>query len=81
MPPYWTVRLTLVEWVRLPLLPVIVRVNVPLGPPLIVFTVSTEDPEPFTTVGLKEAAARFGRPLTLKFTVPEKPCPPVMLTV
>lgn len=81
MPRYWTVRLTLVEWVRLPLLPVIVRVNVPLAVRFLVSTVNTEEPEPFTLAGLKDAEARLGRPLTLKLTAPEKPCPPVMVTV
>ena len=42
---------------------------------------SVEDPDPITAAGLKIPVAPEGRPLTLKFTVPEKPPWPVMLTV
>ena len=37
------------------------------------FTVSVEEPDPFTEVGLKFALAPEGSPLTLKFTAPLKP--------
>jgi hypothetical protein len=42
-----------------------------------VVTLNVEDPEPVTEVGLKDDVAPVGKPLTLKFTVPEKPVPGV----
>jgi hypothetical protein len=38
-----------------------------------VFTVSVEEPEPLTEVGLKLAVAPDGRPLAANVTVPVKP--------
>ena len=55
---------------RLPLVPVMVSVYVPVGVVVDVETVSVELPEPETDDGLKLAVAPVGNPLTLRFTVP-----------
>jgi hypothetical protein len=50
-------------------------------PRLVVLTVSVEDPEPATDVGLKVAVVPRGNPETLKFTVPVNPFCEPMVTV
>ncbi|HWC18496.1 MAG TPA: hypothetical protein VG498_15850 [Terriglobales bacterium] len=65
------IKVTVVEWVRLPLLPVVVRMAVPAGVVFAVLTVSVEAPDPFR--GEKLAVAFAGNPLTLNDTVPLKP--------
>lgn len=67
------ISVTVVEWTRLPLVPVMVRVNIPLGVDLLVLTVRVDVPEPVTEVGLNVPVARRGSPLTLKLTVPVNP--------
>ncbi|HEY3136791.1 MAG TPA: hypothetical protein VGL29_12250, partial [Blastocatellia bacterium] len=64
-----TTRDTVVLCTKLPLVPVIVRVEVPVGVVLLVVTVIVEDPEPVTEGGLKLAEAPAGKPLALKVTV------------
>jgi hypothetical protein len=54
---------------RLPLVPEIVRMYVPVGVVIAVEIVSVEFPEVATDVGLKFAVAPVGNPLTLRFTV------------
>lgn len=67
-------RLTVVECARLPLVPAMVRVNVPVVTVLRVETFSVEEPAPpLIEVGLKLPLAAFGNPLTLRLTVPAKP--------
>jgi hypothetical protein len=61
--------------------PVIVRLKVPLGVLLLVVTVRVEAPLPVTDGGLKVAVVRDGKPLTLRFTVPEKPFAAVTVTL
>jgi hypothetical protein len=68
-----TTRVTVAECDRLPSVPVIVRVYVPVGVVVAVETVSVECPEVETDAGLKLAVAPVGKPLTLRFTVPVKP--------
>ena len=64
---YFTVRATVVERTSVPLVPVIVRIDVPVpAAPLFVVTLKVED-EP------KLAVAPFGNPLTLKPTLPVNP--------
>ena len=58
-----------------------VKVKVPIGVLLLVMTVMVELPLPVTDDGLKVAVARDGKPLTLKFTVPENPLTAVTVTV
>src|SRR5579859_3600239 len=74
---------TVVEWERLPLVPVIVSVKLPRRLP--VFTVRVEPAEPpaggVTLAGLKLAVAPAGRPLTASATDPEKPLVEPMVTV
>jgi hypothetical protein len=74
-----TTNVAVVEWLRLPLVPVIVRVELPGGVLVELATVRVELPAPFT--GPKEAEALAGRPDALKLTVPVKPFSGVMLTV
>jgi hypothetical protein len=62
-----------VECERLPVVPVIVSVYVPIGVVVAVETVSGELPEPATDVGLKVAVAPLGNPLTLRLTVSVNP--------
>jgi hypothetical protein len=68
-----TVSVTFTLWVRLPLVPMIVRVYIPGGLVSAGLTVRVEEPEPVTRGLLKEAVASEGNPDTLKLTVPEKP--------
>jgi hypothetical protein len=78
---YCTVSDTVVECVRLPLVPVIVSVLVPVGVLERVERVSVEVPEPVTDVGLNVALVREGRLLTLKLTLPLNPLIAVTVTV
>ena len=76
-----TVKLTVVVWLRLPLVPLIVSVKVFLGVDPAVLTLSVELPEPAREVGLNVAVVFAGRPLALKVTVPLNPPDGVMVTV
>ena len=58
-----------------------VKLKVPLGVLLLVVTVMVEEPLPVTDGGLRVAVVRDGKPLTLRFTVPEKPFTAVTVTV
>ena len=66
---------------RVPLVPVMVKGNVPAGVALLVETVIVEEPDAVTDVGLKLALAPLGNPLTLNVTVPVKPLDGVTVTV
>jgi hypothetical protein len=69
------VRLTVVECFRLPLVPVIVRVYVPVGVLRFVETVRVEffgDGGSVSDDGLKLHVLRRGQPVILKLTVPAK---------
>ena len=66
-------------WTRLPLVPLIVNVYVPVGVVDAVLTVSVEVPEPVTEVGLNVPVAPVGNPLTVNAT--ELLNPPVAVTV
>lgn len=59
----------------------IVRVWMPVGAELEVFTVKVEDPEPETEAGEKLAVAPEGKPVTLKPTFPVNPLDAVTLTL
>ena len=76
-----TVKLTVVVWVRLPLVPRIVIVYVRLVVVLRVATVIVEDPEPLMDAGLNVTVAPLGAPLWLRLTAPENPFSPVTVTV
>jgi hypothetical protein len=73
----FSVALTLCD--RLPLTPLNVNVEDPVGVPGAAVTVSVLVPEPATVVGLKEAVACEGSPATDKLTVPAKPFVAVMV--
>src|SRR5580765_3185942 len=68
-----TDNVTVVERVRLPLVPVIVSVESAAGVELDVVTVSVDEPTELIEAGLKLAVAPAGNPLMLRFTVPLKP--------
>jgi len=68
-----TVSVIVVVFVEVPDVPVIVRLNVPVGVVLAVVTVIVEEPEPLTEVGLNVALAPDGSPLALKVTAPANP--------
>ena len=81
---YWTVRLTVVECLKLPLVPVIVSGYVPVGVLRLVETCRVEfagEGGNVTIVGLKVQVARRGQPLILKLTVPAKPFKDVIVAV
>jgi hypothetical protein len=59
--------------VRAPLVPVNVRVELPVGVVFAVVTVTVDGPEPVTEDGLNDAVAPVGRPLAVKVTTPVKP--------
>jgi len=66
-----TVTVTVVVWTRLPEVPVMVRVTVPMAAQLSPLTVRML---PVVVVaGLNDAVTPEGRPLTLRFTAPLKP--------
>jgi hypothetical protein len=74
-------RVAVVEWLRLPLTPVMVKVRAPLVARLFTVTVSLEVPDPVTVVGLKAAVTREPSPVTLRVTVPENPFTAPIVTV
>jgi len=74
-----TTRVTAVECCKLPLIPVMVNVNVPVLLPASMVIV--ELPDVFTDVGLKLAVAPPVNPLTLNVTVPPNPPDGVTVTV
>ena len=69
-----------VEWTRLPLVPVMLRVEFPVFVCFLVVTVSTEVPDCTTEAGLKVAVTNFGTPPAERFTVPENPGVAAMVT-
>lgn len=79
---YWTVSVTLVECLRLPLVPEIVSFLVPLPVLVVVVIVRVDLPlPPETELGLNEAVARLGRLPTLSDTDPVNPFDGVIVTV
>lgn len=75
------IKVTFTEWTRPPLVPVMVTVRVRLCTLESVSIVSTEVPAFTIEVGLNVVVARGGAPLTDRATVPENPCPAVIVTV
>jgi len=67
--------------VNVPLVPLMVRVNVPVCALRLVLTISVDDPEVEMDAGLKLALVRRGSPETLRLTLPEKPLTGVIVTV
>ncbi len=77
----FTTNPTVVVWLKLPLLPVMVRVALPAGVLEVVDTVRVEVVLPLIEAGLNEAVAPAGRPLTLSVTVPLNPFKAVTVVV
>ena len=78
---YCMFRVAVVEWLKLPLTPVMVMVRAPLLALRAAVTESVEVPDPVTDVGLKVPVTREPSPLTLRLTVPENPFTALMVTV
>ncbi len=81
-----TVKLAVTEFFVEPLVPVIVRVEVPVGVDLAVTTVKVDDAVLFallsvTAVGANEAVVPVGNPVTLNATEPANPLAPIAVTV
>jgi len=76
-----TTRLVVAACARLPLVPVTVSVEVPVGVVLPVVTVMVEEPLPVIVAGEKVAEAPVGKPLALRVTVPANPLRAPMVTV
>jgi hypothetical protein len=68
-------------WTKVPLVPVIVNVTVPVGAVLRGATVRVVVPEPVTEVGLNRATVFAGVPVTLNVTFPVNPFSAVTVTV
>lgn len=67
-----TVKLTLALWLRLPLVPVMVRVKVPGVVEIVVEQLRVAEPEPPLIKAVVQAAP-LGNPLTATLTVPVNP--------
>lgn len=70
---YCTTSVSGIEWTRLPDVPVIVRVLVPVRAGLFTRMVKADELGPVTMDGFQDAEVRAGKPLTLRETVPAKP--------
>ena len=68
-----TTSVTVVLCVKLPLIPVMVRVYVPAGVDVLVVTVTVDEPDPAIDGGLNDALAPAGRPLALNVTAELNP--------
>ena len=66
-----TTRVTVVECIRVPAFPLMVKRYVPVGVFGFVVIVNVVVPEPATEVGTNEEVTRAGRPLTRKLTEAE----------
>jgi hypothetical protein len=76
-----TVSATLAECDKLPLVPVLMSVELPLGVELAVVTVKVEEPATVMEVGLKLALAPEGNPPAFRATVPVNPFCAAIVTV
>jgi hypothetical protein len=76
-----TTSVTLVVWLRAPLVAVMVMGYEPVGVLLTVLMVRVVEPEVVTWVGLNPAVAPPGSPLAVKLTVPLNPFKAVTFTV
>jgi hypothetical protein len=73
VPAVVTTSVTVAVCVTLPLVPVIVKVDVPAGVVPVVVTVNVEFPAPVTVAGEKPAVAPVGNPLAASVTTPPNP--------
>ena len=74
-------RINVAECLKLPLVPVMVKVRVPRVALLLTCTLSVDVPDPVTELGLNVAVTREPCPLTLKLTVAVNPFTAPMVTV
>ena len=81
LPLLLTFRLTVADLITAPLVPLIVKVKVPIVDFFVVETVRVEFPEPVTVVGLNVAVVFAGKPLTLKVMTPLNPFTAVTFAV
>ena len=75
-----TTSVTPSVWLTVPVLPVITSGYVPAATPVVV-TLSVDEPDVSTLVGVNAAVAPEGNPATLKETFPANPDPGVRVTV
>ena len=68
-----TLSVTVAVWVSVPLIPVIVITELPVGVPADVAIISVEPAPAATDGGLKLPEAPVGKPLMVRLTVPLKP--------
>jgi hypothetical protein len=68
-----TISVTLALLVTGPLVPLIVRMYVPGGVDALVDTASVDEPEPVTELGVNDAVAPDGRPMTPRLATPVNP--------
>jgi hypothetical protein len=73
-----TVNVALVEWLKVPLVPVIVRVYVAA---MVELQATVAVPEPVTLVGLIAPQVRFAGTVSVRLTVPANPLTAVTVTV
>jgi hypothetical protein len=78
-PAVVTLRIAVAECVTEPLIPLMLRVEVPVVDP--VTMLSVEVPEVVTEVGEKVGVAPEGKPATDRFTVPVNPLSGAIVTV
>ena len=78
---YFMVRVNVVECLKLPLVPVMVKVRVPGVAVLLTCTLTVDIPDFVTELGLNVAVTPEPCPLTLKLTVPVNPFTAPMVTV
>jgi hypothetical protein len=76
-----TTKVTVVLWLRVPLVPVIVIGNEPVAALDVVVTLSVELPLPVTEDGLNVPDAPAQKPVAARLTVPPNPLVPVTVTV
>jgi hypothetical protein len=76
-----TTSVAVAEWVRLPLVPVIVSGELPVVVAPLVITVIVEVPLAVTVAGEKLAVASAGKLLAVNVTVPVKPFREPIVTV
>jgi hypothetical protein len=76
-----TTSVTPSVWLSVPVLPVITSEYVPGETTLVVVTLSVDEPDVTTLVGVNAAVAPEGKPATLKKTFPANPDPGVRVTV
>jgi hypothetical protein len=76
-----TTSAVVAEWLRAPLVPVIVRVEVARGVLAAVVTVSVELFDPLIDGGENDPVVFAGRPVTPRLTLPANPFNAVVVTV